>query len=231
MEIPHIIHQVWSGKHEPLPEHLAILGETWRSLHPDWEYIIWDEKHIIEFILQYFPQYKKLYDEYVYDVQRWDVIRYLILYQFGGVYADFDYECLEPMDKWLEGKQCCFSLDPDEHARIFQKPYIVTNAFMASAPGHPFIKKIIEESTVETDWDKADKFNYVLNTTGPYMITRAYDSYEDKNDLFLFPSKLTSPFTKNEVENYLSGKADTDVLEAKLQEAIAIHYFLGSWYS
>lgn len=231
MEIPHTIHQIWSGKHEPLPKHLAALGETWKYLHPDWEYRIWDEKQIVDFILKYFPQYKEMYDNYIYDVQRWDVIRYLILYQLGGVYVDFDYECLESIDTWLEGKQCCFSLDPEEHAEIFNKSYIVTNALMAAIPGHPFVKKLIEQLALETDWDRNDKFNYVLNTTGPYMVTRVYDSYENKNEIFLFPSELTSPFTKNEVVAFLSGTADIDMLEAKLQKAIAIHYFLGSWYS
>ncbi|WP_246867052.1 glycosyltransferase [Parabacteroides distasonis] len=31
-------------------------------------------------------------------MQRWDAIRYLILYRMGGMYVDFDYQSLERME-------------------------------------------------------------------------------------------------------------------------------------
>ena len=34
--IPKIIHQIWSGVDEPLPEYFSVLGETWKKYHPDW---------------------------------------------------------------------------------------------------------------------------------------------------------------------------------------------------
>lgn len=73
MQIPKIIHQVWEGKTTPLPDFLCKLGKSWRDKNPDWEY----------------------------DVMRWDVIRYMILYKIGGLYVDFDYECLEPIEPIL----------------------------------------------------------------------------------------------------------------------------------
>lgn len=55
--IPKIIHQIWSDKYKPLPEHLRIMGESWKEHHPDWEYILWDEKGMNDFIQLHYPQY------------------------------------------------------------------------------------------------------------------------------------------------------------------------------
>jgi mannosyltransferase OCH1-like enzyme len=40
--IPKIIHQIWEGKREPLPELYAQLALTWKEHYPDWQYEYWD---------------------------------------------------------------------------------------------------------------------------------------------------------------------------------------------
>ena len=140
-QVPKIIHQVWEGRNGDKPDKLLIqLAETWKSENPEWEYRFWGAKDIDQFLLSYFPEFIEKYNNFRYDVQRWDAIRYLILYKIGGVYADLDYECLEPLE-WLFGtKNCCLGLDPMEHSRCFNKPYIISNAFMAVSPYHPFLQ-------------------------------------------------------------------------------------------
>src|SRR5437764_1971588 len=56
VKIPHIIHHIWLGS--PFSEKHAKLVETWKALHPDWQFILWTEKEIEEFNLYN----KKLYD-------------------------------------------------------------------------------------------------------------------------------------------------------------------------
>lgn len=80
-------------------------------------------------------EYRDVYNSYPYAVQRWDMIRYLILYEYGGIYADLDYECIDALDSLLENEFCCLASDPEEHARIFDKAHIVTNAFIAIEAG------------------------------------------------------------------------------------------------
>ena len=53
----------------------------------------------------------------------------------GGIYADLDYECIDALDSLLENEFCCLASDPEEHARIFDKAHIVTNAFIAIEAG------------------------------------------------------------------------------------------------
>ena len=97
-QIPKIIHQIWSNKYEDLPEIFQDLGMTWKNYHPNWKYILWNDEQMNHFIHSFYPEYEESYNHFYFDVQRWDVIRYLILYQLGGVYIDFDYECIDSVD-------------------------------------------------------------------------------------------------------------------------------------
>ena len=146
MRIPKVIHQIWSDIDRPLPEHFKTLGETWRKSYPDWEYIQWNNDMMNTFIKECYPEYWNIYNEFPYNVQRRDAIRYLILYQIGGMYVDFDYESLKPIDELIGDKICCFALEPDSHRLVFKKDVeqVLNNALMLSSPRHPFMKKIID---------------------------------------------------------------------------------------
>ena len=231
MSIPKIIHQVWEGKDEPLPNFLAELGQTWKDHHPDWLYMFWNGDRMNAFMSEH-PEYLDTYNQYPYAVQRWDMIRYLILYEYGGVYADFDYECIEPLDDLVNGQSCCLALDPEEHAQIFNKDSIVTNALMAIEARHPLLKQVLDHLLQNSfEGDKNDKFNYVLNTTGPYMLTRVYEAYTAKDGIRLLSPSIVSPLTKMEIVSYVNGNLGEEIVNGKLQDAVAMHYFFGSWYS
>lgn len=228
--IPKIIHQIWSGIDEPLPSLFHNLGETWREYHPGWTYEFWDNDRMTGFIEEFYPQYADVYNRYPFHIQRWDAIRYLILYQMGGMYVDFDYECMENVEPLLAGKTCAFAMEPAVHAELFNKTMVFNNALMASVPDHLFMKKVIEKVFSEEilQYDTSDKMVCVLNTTGPWMLGELYDTFEDKNSIYLIPAKFVSPFTKMEAEAVFNG-VESDHLEEKLQEAYAIHYFMGAW--
>lgn len=89
--IPKIIHQVWEGATEPvMPKRLQILSESWKEKNPTWEYRLWN-KSDMELLVEYdFPDYKETYFKFEQSVLRWDTIRYMILYKYGGFYADLD---------------------------------------------------------------------------------------------------------------------------------------------
>jgi mannosyltransferase OCH1-like enzyme len=227
--IPHIIHQIWDERSRELPPFLAELGETWKKCHPSWQYEYWDYKRMENFITSQYPEWNEMYHGLTYDAQRWDIIRYLILYKMGGLYVDFDYECFEAVDKYLEEKSCCFGMEHEEHARLYNKKYpIISNAFIASIPKHPFIMHLLE--TVKKVKSSAiDKPTYVLETTGPHMISETYRKYSQKHKVNILPAELIAPLSRNEVTGYIRGSIDTNIIEKKIEKSIAIHYFLGTW--
>ncbi len=227
-EIPNIIHQIYEGRDGTSPSKLLLkLAETWRKLNPAFEYKLWDYKQIDIFLENFYPSFIKTYHEFKYNVQRWDAIRYLILFHYGGIYADLDYECLEPIKPLIKGGACCFGSEPAEHCLHFNKNYVISNAFMAVMPKHPFFKKIIENVLIVSSNAK-DKLIYVLETTGPHMISKLFESYTDKGGITLLPSELISPLSKREVKMIVEGKA-TQEIKIKVEKAYAIHYFFGSW--
>lgn len=233
-EIPKVIHQIWSGVNEPLPGLFKVFSKTWKRHHPTWEYMLWDNQKMIDFIQEFYPFYLDIYNAFKYDVQRWDAIRYLILYKMGGMYVDFDYECLEPLDDLLKTHECCFSAEPAEHAELFHQAVYFNNALMASVPEHPFMKPVIESVFHHLNPDKEypNKMMEVLNTTGPLLLSGLYAKYNNKESVRIIPAELVSPFTKADVQLYLSRERDEvldEYLENKLEKAVAVHYFIGAW--
>ena len=228
MSIPKIIHQVWEGKSEPLPKHLLVLSETWKTFNPQWEYWLWSYDLMEELVFQQFPDFLDTYHNFPKGVQRWDAIRYMILYTYGGLYVDLDYECIEPIEKILNNKICCFGMEPPEHSANFQVDHLIGNAFMAAKPYQPFFKHIIEELK-KFVYINYNVNNYVVQSTGPLMLNRVYNSYLQKNEIDLINYELVTPISKREVLLILNGKETSEIVD-KIEKAYAIHYFFGSWY-
>lgn len=231
-EIPKIIHQIWCDIGTPLPKHFRLFGETWKEQHPTWKYELWDNKRINNFIGDYYPQFWGIYKSFKYDVQRMDVIRYLILDKIGGMYVDFDVECMRPHDKLITGKTCCFSKEPESHRLRFNKSVYFNNALMACIPEHPFMKKIIETvfSYVPNNkqLDLEPRFMEIMTTTGPLALVDIYEKYPKKELIFLIPAEQVSPFDVRESKLIRQG-FELKKLDNKLKGVYSVHYFWSSW--
>ena len=231
-EIPKIIHQIWSGVNEPLPNHFKMLGETWKEHHSMWKYEFWDNTRMNNFIHEFYPQYLDTFNSFTYNVQRWDAIRYLILDKFGGMYVDFDSECLKPLDDLFFENECCFSMEPKEHGVVFNKNLYFNNALMASIPEHPFMKKIVEKVFCYTpkanSLSLGEKIIEILTTTGPLLLVDLYENEPNQENITLIPAKYVSPYTDKEIKLIMQG-FESDELESKLNEAYSIHYFFNGW--
>lgn len=103
--IPKIIHQIWIGN-KPKPVKLM---QTWKDKHPDYQFIEWNNETIkkMKFACQ------DRIDE-LWHLERWsgiaDIIRYEVLYEFGGFVAPADSVCLNRIDDLLgyENGFCCY---------------------------------------------------------------------------------------------------------------------------
>lgn len=230
--IPKIIHQIWYGNEESLPKHFRMFGETWKEHHPGWDYEFWDDDRINNFIHVYYPHYLDVFNSFQYNIQRVDAIRYLILYKIGGMYVDFDVECMRPHDDLISGKTCCFSMEPENHRLRFNKSVYFNNALIACIPEHPFMGKIIEmvfsyipkrqRLTME------QRFMEVMTTTGPLALVDIYEKYSKKEQIFLIPAEQVSPFDVNETKMIRQG-FESEKWDRKLKDVYSVHYFWGSW--
>lgn len=230
--IPQIIHQIWSGIEDPLPEYFRKLGDTWKEDYPDWDYQFWDNDKMNHFVNEFYPQYVEFYVALPYDIQRWDVIRYLILYKMGGMYVDFDYQSLLPLNNLIEDKECCFAEEEVFYNEKEKPMSYFNNALMLSIPMHPFIEKVIHAifSTNVGLLKLLPKDECVLNSTGPRMLSNLYCSlsHEEKESVYIIPAKYVTPFSVKQAEMVRHGYRGPEV-EKCLEEAYAIHYFWGNW--
>lgn len=88
--IPKIIHQLWIGE-KPKPQKWL---NTWKDNHPDYEYVLWDYKKLSS---------EKFHNQTLIDKMpelngKADIMRYEILYKYGGFFLDADSECLQPLE-------------------------------------------------------------------------------------------------------------------------------------
>jgi mannosyltransferase OCH1-like enzyme len=228
IKIPKIVHQIWDNKDE-LRIELQEVVKTWKEFHPDWEYRIWNKTMIDDFLNLYFPDFIPCYEAYPYNIQRWFAVRYLILYQCGGLYVDIDYECLEPVDALLGDSTCCMGMEPVAGSMVFNKQIVVGNAFMASIPKHDYFEKIIEDMEInQKKIFSPHTILQIMESTGPFLTTRVHSAYPHKDEITLIPAELITPLTLNESRMIINGQETQDI-EDKIEKAFAIHYFLRSW--
>jgi hypothetical protein len=191
--IPRLLHQTW--KTDRIPFSFGKYVRSWvdvggvNSEHggteTPWQYYLWTDKMSRHFVATRFPQHLSMWDALPQKIMRADLLRYMVLYDIGGVYADLDFQALQPLDTWLptllkeKGKEhhhhsCVLGQEPLPHAHVLYKvPSLVCNAIMMSCPHHPFWLEIIE--LIRVRWKSKQYSNRVLKLTGPMVVQAALD--------------------------------------------------------
>jgi len=75
--------------------------DTWINLNPEYEYRFHDENDRTDFLKTDFPDYLNAYNKLKSGSSKADLWRYLIIYKYGGIYADIDCKCNSPLRKWV----------------------------------------------------------------------------------------------------------------------------------
>jgi mannosyltransferase OCH1-like enzyme len=125
--IPKIIHQTWANQN--IPVDLSSLQQTWLEHHPDWEYRFWTDISIREFLAEYYDWFLPFYDKYQHYICRVDSFRYFLLYHYGGIYIDLDFESLRSIDDLIMNQDLLLSLEPVVHAEITNAPMLLSPAW------------------------------------------------------------------------------------------------------
>ena len=202
--IPRIIHQLWNDQFVPRP--VLPFMKTWIDQHPDWQYWFWTKESQEKFVREKYPAYLNLYKAYQLDIQRSDMIRFLILYEFGGVYADLDMEVLKPLDDIVEGKPCLLAAATEEVATVFletNQTFITNNALIACKPRHRLLKLMLE------GFFTGRRNKDVMSSTGPILCDSVVKKYMHKMSRYSNAiQKMRSQFN---VLHVGAGNPDDDV--------------------
>jgi Sulfotransferase family/Glycosyltransferase sugar-binding region containing DXD motif len=130
MLIPRVFHQIWLGP-DPLPEEYRGYQQTWLDCHPGWEQELWTEDRLPAELRR-----PEAAEKLRAPAERANILRLELLWRFGGVYVDTDFECLRSIEPLIEGAELFITL---------AKPDRVNNALMGSVAGHPVIDEALRQ--------------------------------------------------------------------------------------
>ncbi len=135
-------------------------------------YTLWNKKDI-EDLLENYPQYKQLYEDFRYDIQRIDFARLLILYHHGGLYLDLD---VRPFKENV--KEISEIFNENFFIARWNKSHLPYNAILSCCKRNPLMLDCIKE--VERSYYEKSKMEiyntwkarFVYQTSGHYCLHR-----------------------------------------------------------
>jgi mannosyltransferase OCH1-like enzyme len=83
--IPPILHQISLGNRLK-PEWLDARNSCLQH-HAEWETHLWTDENAPSFVAEKFPHLREMWEGYRYPIQKVDALRYMVLYEYGGMYT------------------------------------------------------------------------------------------------------------------------------------------------
>lgn len=210
IKIPKIIHQIWIGKQ--VPAEFKKFMDSWRAYHPDWQYRLWTQDDIAELNLRN----RDLIDQSRNPGEISDLMRYEILYRYGGVYLDIDFECLRSLEPLHYLYDFYIGIQPLDSDLVQLGIGII-----GSIPGHPLLNACIER--VKDGWNNKHLEQKATARTGPIHCTKVFYAAADKNGLcdIALPASYFYPLGCKEY--------DIDIIRWVQEGAFAVHHWAKSW--
>lgn len=186
-----------------MPLQLQEFVEGWRTRHPGWETCIWTEANLPPLVnAATFASAQS-------PAQKADILRYELLYNYGGVYVDTDFECLKNIEPLLGGVKAFAACEAWN---------IVSIGILGSTPGHPLLQKAIE--LVPGSFQNHE---HVPDQTGPLFFSKIAFDYVARypGSVHLFDRHFFYPYHWKEPHRR----------HESFPWAFAVHHWNGSWTS
>ena len=166
-----------------MPKKYVEFQKTWQKHHPVSSGMLWS----IDFILEKFPYLRNAFNKCEDPRQISDIARAHILYEYGGLYVDCDFECLRPLNP-LMGQSFIGSEDGIN---------LSNGLIYAATKRNLFLKRII--SAMENFNPKAE----ATDSTGPRLYTRVLQ--QAPHSIKVYPPEFFYPVHWNEDRKLLEG--------------------------
>ncbi len=151
----------------------------------------WDDHMADTFVQEEMPEMYQMWMDYDFPIQRVDVLKYFLMYCRGGIYMDYDIECLKPFEDYFDPGKVYLVEESS-----FISPYKLNNFLMASPKRHPFWLFVFKELQDSRENMRNLDILHVLESTGPGILQRAYEKYTLLNgnvDFHILPKELFNP--------------------------------------
>ncbi|XXQ30064.1 Glycosyl transferase [Plasmodiophora brassicae] len=213
--IPQRIHQIWLGDLKGAPADMRRRASRIRDLHPDWDYRLWTDDDVIDMEMRR----RDLFDAADTAVGRADVLRWEIMFQYGGVYLDVDFDVLSPLDDLVTRYSAFVGFGSTGHVEIM-------NSVIGCTPRLSFASDVLDAMT-STNRDRSA--TALMDATGPGMLTRFCGNELDlgrmvRESIVVLPSAVLFP-----LPNTMRALCDADKRRFRTQYSFAMHHWSASW--
>jgi mannosyltransferase OCH1-like enzyme len=209
----HLVYGLWDDG--PLPWRLRAMLGSWLRHHrpPKWRIVLWNRRQAEELVRARYPDLAEIYAGYSRPVQRADLLRYLLLHEFGGFYADLDILCVSSLSGLLpEGSEASIVvqveklLSAERAAEIGRAqsirqgrpelPERIANYFMGCRSGHPLMAEVIALARERSGLEVRNDYD-VLYTTGPDVMSEVIARHRERPDLVVLPRERAEAFLRH----------------------------------
>ena len=236
--IPLLIHQTY--KTNNLNE-IACFKRTWIStwlyLNPLYRHSIYNDSQMNDIASTFGLQIYNAFLKLPLTVQRTDLFRYMVLYKYGGTYADIDTSCLRPINDWTTSPSTSVILGLEwnfQYLNNIERRLMLQQWTMSSVKGHYLFLNVLQSISKDIeskDFDYLNDAKNVVHLTGPFAFTRvvkrvliengtSLDKLIDKKEPLLFNDILIYPDTGF---NYFNNDDPGNV------QPLIRHHFSGEW--
>lgn len=236
-KIPKIIHHIWLGS--KLREKDEIFYESWLTHNADWTFIFWTDNPANynkgSVVVSSFEELENILyngssNRIVVDMrdltfenrtyleqsnnygEKSDILRYEIVYRFGGVYVDCDFECYKELTLFHHMYDFYTGLQPLDTNRVQ-----LGCALFGAVPNHPIMRSCVENIKHNRHIPQ------IVAKTGPIFFTREFYKTAGRSTLkdIAFPASYFYPRGYEERHKPKSLWCKT--------ESFATHHWAGSW--
>ena len=185
--LPKIIHQIWMNfsnnkEYNVPPAKYAKSGDSWKQNHKGFLYICWSKDLVEDFVATFFNKYRDIYNNLKYNIQRIDIVRYMFLYRYGGVYADMDIFCISNIyDKLVENGNIFFTTSPTNQG-------VLANSIMICKKEQKLFMYMLDHISKGLWYENVSKHITVMNSTGPLALSKIVHSYD--GNVVIIPSSI-----------------------------------------
>lgn len=231
--IPKTLFLYWDGS--PMSYLTYLTVKSFRKYHPLWTIKLYMPKyrHIVHNPKKYNSKdYFNLIQEHnvqiiqfdfedigyrndIGEIYKSDIIRYYLLYKYGGVWSDMDVLFIKPLES--------YPFHPNMHVGITYFDTYYTIGFLMSSENNPFYKTLYKKAI------NKNNLKY-YQEIGTIMIKKLYSTPNDIRKEFYnlnidaLPNKTYLPIKTNQLDLLFN----TNVPSMISDETFAIHWFNGS---
>jgi len=196
--IPRHIHMTWKTSMMP---HWSY-HKVWQKMNPDYKFSLWTDDNIVSFITEHHPRFAQ-HLNMLSNIEKADLIRYAVLFTYGGIYADIDARLLRKIDDWakvyplpntttaLIGIEAFLKDNRERLLVSFARVHQYCQWTMMSAPRHPLMLAVLDLIHAllgnKTIFLRSPT-SRVLDTTGPGIFSDGVEKFLNSTDSEQYPT-------------------------------------------